>query len=292
MKRTFFMFSFLLICLISCTKEIEFDGDLGESFIVVNGIIENDSLIRISLSKSKSAIGEQNTGASEITSSASLLLRDITTGETFTSTQVNSKGEYEFGTTAKIGHSYSISITHPDYPVAISSTSIPQEIQIADWDTSSVLIDSYMKENTLNLSWQDPDGENLYILKVFVVDTILNTEESVYIHSNESSDVFGSEGGSALTFNDDLFNNTVKHLSVTFNASQYYNEITGENEGEKSYRLALYNVSKEVYNYIISTNKAMENGMSPFSEPVKVYTNITNGLGIFGGMSSSSVFIE
>lgn len=286
------MLSLLLIGLISCTKEIEFNGDLGESFIVVNGIIESDSLIRISLSKSKSAIGEQNTGSSEITSLANLTLTDNTTGETFSSNQINANGEYEFGITAKIGHSYSVAITHPDYQTATSFTSIPKAIQITDWDTSSIMIDSYMKENTINLSWQDPDGDNLYILKIFSVDTIMNTEESMYVHSSESSDIFGNDGGYSLNFNDDLFNNTLKHMSVTFPASQYYNDTNYVYEGEKSYRVVLYNISKEVYNYIISTNKAMNSEDSPFSEPVKVYTNITNGLGIFGGMSSSSVFIE
>jgi hypothetical protein len=280
----------VLFIILSCTKEIPFKGDVGNGFIVVNGIIESDSIIKISLSKSKAAIGEQNTGPSEITTSATLILTDKTTGETFTSNTVNSFGEYEFGTKAKNGHSYSISITHPSYTTATSETSVPDAVQIKDWDTSSIKNEYNSTEKNLVLTIDDPSTENLYILKVFAVDS-LQMEESLYLTPNENNQVFEDGGGISYLFDDSGFNGQSKKIVVKFNPAKYIDAMYYDYTEEKSYKIVLYNVSREVYNYILSTSKAV-NSDGVFSEPVKVYTNITNGLGVFGGMNSSSVFIK
>ena len=290
MKTIYFSVITVLFIVLSCTKEIPFKGDVGNGFIVVNGIIESDSIIKISLSKSKAAIGEQNTGPSEITTSATLILTDKTTGETFTSSTINSNGEYEFGTKAKIGHSYSISITHPSYSTATSETSITDAVQIKDWDTSSIKNEYNSTEKNLVLTIDDPSPENLYILKVFAVDS-LQKEESIYLIPNENNEVFSDNGGISYLFDDSGFNGQSKKIVVKFNPAKYMDALNYDYAGEKSYKVVLYNVSREVYNYILSTSKAV-NSDGFFSEPVKVYTNITNGLGVFGGMSSSSVFIK
>ncbi len=290
MKTIYFSLITVLFIILSCTKEIPFKGDVGNGFIVVNGIIESDSIIKISLSKSKAAIGEQNTGPSEITTSATLILTDKTTGETFTSNTVNSFGEYEFGTKAKNGHSYSISITHPSYTTATSETSVPDAVQIKDWDTSSIKNEYNSTEKNLVLTIDDPSTENLYILKVFAVDS-LQMEESLYLTPNENNQVFEDGGGISYLFDDSGFNGQSKKIVVKFNPAKYIDAMYYDYTEEKSYKIVLYNVSREVYNYILSTSKAV-NSDGVFSEPVKVYTNITNGLGVFGGMNSSSVFIK
>ena len=290
MNTIYFSLITVLFIVFSCTKEIPFKGDIGNGFIVVNGIIESDSIIKISLSKSKAAIGEQNTGPSEITTSANLILTDKTTGETFTSNTVNSNGEYEFGTKAKTGHSYSISITHPSYSTATSETSIPDAVQIKDWDTSSIKNGYNYSEKNLVLTIDDPSTENLYILKVFSVDS-LQFAESLYLTPNENNQVFEDGGGISYLFDDSGFNGQSKKIVVKFNPAKYMDAMYYDYTEEKSYKVVLYNVSREVYNYILSTTKAL-NSDGFFSEPVKVYTNITNGLGVFGGMNSSSVFIK
>jgi hypothetical protein len=290
MKTIYFSLITVLFIVFSCTKEIPFKGDIGNGFIVVNGIIESDSIIKISLSKSKAAIGEQNTGPNEITTSATLILTDKTTGETFTSNTVNSFGEYEFGTKAKNGHSYSISITHPSYTTATSETSVPDAVQIKDWDTSSIKNEYNYSEKNLVLTIDDPSTENLYILKVFAVDS-LQMEESLYLTPNENNQVFEDGGGISYLFDDSGFNGQSKKIVVKFNPAKYMDAMTYIYSKEKSYKVVLYNVSREVYNYILSTSKAM-NSDGFFSEPVKIYTNITNGLGVFGGLNSSSVFIK
>ncbi len=287
---------------ISCQKEIKYKGDESESFLVINGIIDNDSTIQISLSKSQSAIGEQNSGSKDIYSGATLILTDNTTGEVFTTNQVNAVGKYEFATKGINNHSYSLSVSHVDFPTATSQTNMPSNIPIISCDTNSTIIDGVSIEKNATLKWIDPDGENNYIIKVFALDTINNIEESVYVRSFEknelgdqdsgSSNGTSSSGGLAILFKDETFNNSTKSLMISFSKSSYVDNITGMNTGEKSYKIVLYNVSKDIYNYFISTSKASGNNDNPFSEPVRVYTNIDKGLGIFGGVSMSTVVFE
>lgn len=296
MRQTNLLLSILTIILFSCQKEIEYKGDLGENFLVVNGIIENDSVVRISLSKSTPAIGEQATGSSEIISLATLTLTDNSTSETFTSNSVNSQGYYEFGTTAKTGHSYSISIAHPSFTLATSTSSVPQNLSILSWDSTSYNeTNSYSSELTkiksVNIHWQDLDGANKYAVKVFSIDTLTGIETSLFPRIPDF--LFGNsfEEGKISLFNDETFNTTTMSLNISFEKDFYY-DMTYTPVGEKSYRIVLYNLSNDVYNYIVSTSKAVQSGNSPFAQPVKVYTNITNGLGIFGGTNSTNVKIK
>jgi hypothetical protein len=47
----------------------------------------------------------------------------------------------------------------------------------------------------------------------------------------------------------------------------------------------LYSISADTYRYFKSINVASKNFESLIAEPTKTYTNINNGLGIFGGMA-------
>ena len=49
----------------------------------------------------------------------------------------------------------------------------------------------------------------------------------------------------------------------------------------------LNSLSKEFYKYALSFSEQIETGDNPFTEPVKVYSNIENGLGVFAGYSYS-----
>ena len=297
---------YLSLYFTSCTKEIKYNGGDTKSFLVVNGIIEGDSTIKISLSKSIPAIGEQNLGSNDIISGASLILTDVTSGEIFNSNIPNTDNFYEFSTKSKKEHLYSISINHPDYGNTTSSTSIPQTVPISSWDSTSINSTNSGKKpgngqlssqnstrtKTVNITISDTDGDNFYIIKVIAIDTILHQEETLRIKTTDASELVGEHSSDALYFNDNLFNNNSKTFDISFRESTLFDQITNLKTGEKSYRIELYNTSKEVFNYLLSVTKAASSNNNPFSEPVKVYTNITNGLGVFGGMSSSSVFIK
>jgi len=287
-----YIYILLAISMFSCRKEIEYKGDAQDSFLIINGLIDNDSTIKVRLSKSRPAIGEQNIGPTDITASASLILTDNSTGETFTSNEVNSLGEYAFSTIAKTGHSYSVSVSHTDFKTAYSSnTIVPIVVPIINCDTSSVLYaNEYSRFKKVDFSFVDPEIDNRYFIQVFSIDSS-GVEENIWIESNGTINLSDDVSGSGLLFKDVSFNNTTKNVSLTFYASYHYDQITYANLNEKSYKIVLNSLSKEAYNYILSVNKSM-NSNDIFSEPVKVYTNITNGFGIFGAVTKSVVIFD
>ena len=53
--------------------------------------------------------------------------------------------------------------------------------------------------------------------------------------------------------------------------------------------VSLEHIAEPYYLYAVSSNKYRRTSNNPFTEPVSVYTNVENGLGIFTGYTSSSV---
>jgi len=87
-----------------------------------------------------------------------------------------------------------------------------------------------------------------------------------------------SENG--LSFSDATFNGT----NIVLNLSTY---IYSYNTNETKILIDLYSISEEYYNYLKSKSLYEESDPA-FSEPVQIFSNIENGLGIFAGASISS----
>jgi hypothetical protein len=70
---------------------------------------------------------------------------------------------------------------------------------------------------------------------------------------------------------------------------EYSNPIAGEKFTLRKLNFNLYSINKEYYKYARSYFTQVYKKNDMFSEPVRVYSNIVNGAGIF---SSSSVSID
>jgi hypothetical protein len=86
-----------------------------------------------------------------------------------------------------------------------------------------------------------------------------------------------SEG---IFLRDDLFDGTNKELSLFVNTM--YTQKRVFPNGEVVYpEITLYHVSEAYFKYMKSYMFANMNNGNPFAEPTNVYTNVTNGFGIF-----------
>ena len=56
--------------------------------------------------------------------------------------------------------------------------------------------------------------------------------------------------------------------------------------------VTVYTLSKELFDYHQNLHKQLINNNSSFTSPTTTYSNIENGIGVFGGMSSSSSLIK
>jgi hypothetical protein len=86
-----------------------------------------------------------------------------------------------------------------------------------------------------------------------------------------------------LYFSNKNFRNQTKALSL-YIEKNYINSTDSVN-------ISIANISEEYYKYLITLNK-QRNAVGAYAEAAKVSSNIKNGLGIFGSMSSKKLIIK
>ena len=60
----------------------------------------------------------------------------------------------------------------------------------------------------------------------------------------------------------------------------------------QSMEVIVHTISKELYDYHQSLHKQLINNATPFTTPVSSFSNIENGLGVFGGFSTTNSLIK
>ena len=201
------------------------------------------------------------------------------------------------------GSVYSIEVAHPDYPWAFAETQIPNSVDI---DTLIVNnnFEEFEEESefvygrvTLKLIFEDNEFQNNYYRIRLLVEKEIPDDDGLLIekvvplelHSNDPSlsqsgfDIFEGytfRGRSAL-FNDGLFNGERKEM--TFDLDYKFDQIQA---GDELF-LQFTSFSEEGYKYFNSIELNQGGSFSPFgTEPIPFYSNIENGIGIFGSGNS------
>jgi hypothetical protein len=157
----------------------------------------------------------------------------------------------------------------------------------------------------------DPAGiENFYLIELlqspgyyvdfifdpvigeFVSDTIYNDAAPQQLFLSTSDQVLLSEAnnfadggelyGSTFFFSDRLFDGNTRKFQVRLD---FYS-------GTADLEIRLTSASRSYWQYRRTIDLYDNSIDDPFSEPVQIFTNIDDGLGIWAGFSASSVVIE
>jgi Domain of unknown function (DUF4249) len=124
------------------------------------------------------------------------------------------------------------------------------------------------------VKWQDPPNEtNYYCLELYGLIKNINGDTTRISMSDFYSTVYISDDGK-----------NGSSMNATIEAYQYTPEQIGN--GYVGYELLLTKTDEHYYKYF----KSLQNygGDDPFSEPSLIYSNISNGLGLFGSYSPYS----
>ncbi|HET7734313.1 MAG TPA: DUF4249 family protein, partial [Paludibacter sp.] len=126
-------------------------------------------------------------------------------------------------------------------------------------------------------------------------DALINYNDLVF-GGNNNSNIFETSGYNYYhEFSDELFNGKEYNLSFTFNIytttykPEYQNnnhEINVKTPVKQELRIELQSISKSYFLYLRSRAANMD-AVEFFSEPVQIYSNVTDGIGILGSYSSS-----
>ena len=156
----------------------------------------------------------------------------------------------------------------------------------------------------LSISIEDePNIENFYEIVLFFIEKNcpkINTPDNFYCFEMATPDSENNDPvilnsalidnyyADSILFTDELFDGRVYHLKLNFRTpTAFFYEDNRLNEFD--YILKFRHVSKHYYHYRNKLYKHLNNQESDLwdgtGEPISVYTNVTNGLGIFAGYS-------
>lgn len=228
-------------------------------------------------------------------------------------------------TTIEEDKTYELTISHPDYETATCQTIIPAAAKISGLNIDITNENnSYSNYTSLNYTVTFSDDaieENYYRIyyeytigyaseyydSLGNIDTIIfvdNYRKTTYIDSDdpllnpdEDADdiLFGSPSNRYNLFTDDIING--EEYDLTFYNNLYTDlERTTSFPGYKGefikVKVHLLTLNRDAYLYMKSSNVQSWYKDNIFSEPVQVYTNIDNGVGIFSGYSVSTATYE
>ena len=288
----------------SCDIVVDLDIPEHERVLVVNSILLTDSIINAYISHSvgafdASSISYVNNATVEVYEDG-VLLGEMDEQASFSydsSGELDSTYVYNFNQNPVAGKIYSYEIVHPDYEAVRAETTVPSAVKLNVNEVTLLSEQDYDKHYRVRFSFNDAPEDNFYRLRLRNPNTYSGFH---YFESNDASMISSSGvqsdgatfNGDEAFFDDKMFNGTEKEISIDFFD---YKSFWFEEEGiEVQFILELTSVSESYYTYIRSLRAHFDN-QDQFifaGEPVQVFTNIENGLGVLGSMSLDTMLLE
>lgn len=299
------LFAIYLLLQTACQPEQISLPDTGRK-IVLNGLINSDSLICVSVSKSiyvsdSDMVGKDLDNAKVYLYQDGLLIDSLK--HDFKVNYWNIFGNYSSKKVKPVpGKEYRIVAKVPGLPDVSATAILPNPVKIEKVDTTAirfvtyrVIIDgkeyiSYEDALKCNIQFSDPlDETNYYLFEVFykisyqipIYSRYFTCKDPVveeYMYDGEINS--GQEQLIGVVFSDKVINGKTYSLTLPISGS------TTNGPREVIY-FRLYSISENYYKYIRTLNLYNAKHGKPLSEPVQVFSNITGGYGIFAGAAVS-----
>ena len=305
-KQIAFVGVFVVLVFASCTKTIDDQLPENEPKLVINGLINPDSVLMVNISKTVHVFeNESSNNLPFIQGATTKFYRD---GEFLFNLEEGDNGYYSKpGYFPSLNHNYKIEIEKTGYPAIYAETIIPAPVLIESLDTTIVSWDGdedyegglYYKESIhCELIYHDPSGPgNYYRLDCYLHYFYENDEYLArqYIYVDENDEYLFDKTYGYLLWTDQLTDGNEVTIKFNFHPDGYYSDGGNpDNSSSATYLLVLNSVSEDFYKYDKTRSLYFDTGGSndPFSEPVLIYTNVTDGFGVFGGYSNDTVSFQ
>lgn len=326
MKNTsIYLLTFFLLLFASCEQFIsDFEVENQESEIVINALLNKDSIIKVNISRSLDI--NENVDELPVISNASVYIYE--NGES-TELTYTSNGYYVLNDKYPSAEtSYTIKVSASGYDKASAVTSIPQLTEIISIDTSLTTeyeydyssdyyqfditfkdneqIDNYYAlvcykkfyntECTEYTTYTDEDG-SIYELCtekdtfVYLDDIyLISYDNSIEFYRDNYYYYLAEEGysneGYKYFISDKYFNGKTKTLSFLISPWYILNAIDGQ------LYFHLYSLDESYYKFYKSLAQQNESGDNLFAEKITLYNNIENGLGLFSSYACDTAIVQ
>lgn len=266
--------------------------------IVLNGLINSDSLIRVYVGKSiyisdSDGVVVQNLDNAKVYIYQNGLIIDslqhdfkvINWGMFYPSGNYYSKKVKPLP-----GKEYRIVAKVPGLPDVSATAILPNPVKIEKVDTALIWLAPYYRDALkCNIKFADPLNEtNYYLVEVFYKDGDQIISERftckdpvVEEYLSDGSIAGGNLAG--VAFSDNVINGKTYSLNLII----WRNPAHSDNGLKRVMYFHLYSISENYFKYIRTLNLYNAKFGKPHSEPVQVFSNITGGYGIFTGAAVS-----
>jgi hypothetical protein len=285
----------------SCDVVVDLDIEDHTPVLVLNSLLSPDSIAAVSLSHSLGAfeqgsISEVKDATVRLYENDSYLTDAIYVEDDF------NLGYYQFEDVyPSSGKTYKVEALHDDYETVFASTRIPELVPINSLliDTVIEYQDEFFTDYTSRITFNfddHPQQENFYMLEIVQEDEYSNYP--LYFFSNEASFSSGmvepdseySYWGNVAVFSDNLFNGNTKSIEVGFWDYFYLNDEGEVNDNQIKVRFS--SITREYYLY--KKSRSASSGSDDFfgGEPIQIYTNVQNGLGVVVSKATDEYILE
>ncbi|MDR2840750.1 MAG: DUF4249 domain-containing protein [Paludibacter sp.] len=318
MKKLFNILLLLpVLALFQCENPIDFDFDLVESKLVLHALLTPSENVSVQLSASRFFLDESNTFR-KINNATILLFRDDVIIDTLHRSVEDEAGYYfsdyiphagdhlKLQAAAQGFESVESEITVVAPPNLISAEALDIKCRaqtvkrIISNQPYKTYIDTVIYYLTANITItiaDTPEVDEYYNIILYLKTNYRDgTSELTRFPFESNNMVFSSNevnvdmfGGGEMEKNYNIFSDELfagKNYSITVNLPEdFYSNFWVEKITESQYLvIELHSVSRDYYFYRLTASKSY-NGMEMggmFGEPVQIYSNVKNGIGVVG----------
>jgi len=288
MKKIVFLISIVSFFLFSCEKTLEFDSEVTKKKLVVNGIYETSSPLKVHVSHSLSVIDQ-----AEIENIEDATVSVYENGDFLENLQHTDNGFYKSANLITENKNYELEIKATNYKTVRAKDKGYKTVLINSIDTSSSNFNGQNLQK-ITINFDDLKNQSNYYaieLRGMLIDTLFDMDTvGLYFYTNhpviENNDSGGgfSDWQTVVYFSDILFSNKSESISLMINRHSHASSFELE--------VILYSSGKDYYQHKKSKRKYYTSNGDHFAQPVQVFSNIENGYGIFAGYAKSSKLIK
>jgi hypothetical protein len=315
--KKYILFILMIVSILACTKTLDFDDEGLANKLVFNGIIQTGDSFNANLSRSSSILSETGFGIPPMPAEGTIQLFE---NETLLSTTSSSFGKFSLtNIKPKAGANYRI-VVNTENDMIEAQTTIPEKVAVLSIDTATVSLDTYSKKLAVRLKIKDSQGDDYYRI-VYMKETIsyiddnkggrkyyknytqsgIRSDDPVFksVYNNFGDEIIDGPENEYGIFPDNYFNGKeyVLKFSIYQDSYSYGNNPSYGGYGDPSVvygasrqiyernEIHIQKLSKDLYNYLKYLKLYNFYHDNPFAEPVPVYSNIKNGIGIFAGFN-------
>ena len=278
-------------CELMVDVKVPYDGDK----VVVNAVQSIDSLWTVELSRSNYILAPYNAFFPVDYATVVITKPDGDTEQL----QLMKTGSGKFvGTTyPEVGKKYKVTVMPTGLDPVEAEMSVPDRVNIIniEWDSSQVKPPNGPDDFTsfslpFKITFSDPPGQkNFYAIEVFQTRALKHTDlatgvtsyDTIFqeIRSQIDDPGIASKKAWRQWFADAIFDGKTYTLPLHINMYSFSDNQIVE------LQVRLVNMSEEYFRYLDTVELSFEVEGDPFAQPVQIYSNTSNGFGIFAGAS-------